>query len=389
MAACSAAPDRETLLLTDRALGACSSAMAQGGLQLPFPTDASRERLVEDMVRSARVALDRDLVAHFVDEIAGCVDELEHWGLELDRDDTGALVRRTAGGLSEPRIVSAGDAIGPALMRVLLARARSVPLAIEAHARVARIEPTDDGFVLHVRDGDRDARPVRAATVVVATGGLTYRVAQSRHERTTNPRNENHVLYDALCEMGLPRTQDDLFQYQPFGIVGIDTGSIGRCVPESIVNLPVRLLDRHGNRVCDLRRDRLDVATAMRDAMRNGDAYSVGDGGHGLRLTLADVDPAEMTERFPRLTALLERNRALGDDVLVRPFLHYQLGGLAAPLDGTTVVPGMFVAGEMVGGLHGKNRLMGNGITDSLVRGRLAGRAAVSYAGAREPRVTP
>jgi len=65
--------------------------------------------------------------------------------------------------------------------------------------------------------------------------------------------------------------------------------------------------------------------------------------------------------------------------VLVRPFLHYQLGGFRTGLDGATTIPGLFLAGEMTGGLHGRNRLMGNGITDSLVRGRISGHAAVSF----------
>ncbi len=58
------------------------------------------------------------------------------------------------------------------------------------------------------------------------------------------------------------------------------------------------------------------------------------------------------------------------------PYLHYQTGGFVTDSDGATPIPGLYLAGEMVGGLHGRNRLMGNGITDSLVHGRIVGQAA-------------
>jgi aspartate oxidase len=380
MAACTAAPHAETVVLTDRALGACNSAMAQGGLQLPYTTEASRASFVADIVRSARVPIDELLVRQFVDSVGGCVEELEGWGLELDRDETGALARVRAGGLSEARIVSSGDSIGVALARVLRDHTQSLGVRVETHSTVLRVEPGDEFVTLSVRDRDGAIRPLRARAVVAATGGVTYRRAHRRHEATTNPQNDNHVLYDALCDLGLERVHEDFFQYQPFGIVSFDGGSVGRCVPESIVNYPVRLLDRHGETVCDLSRDRLEVGDAMRDAMERGDAYSAADGGLGLVLTLSGVDPDELRAHFPKLAAHLDRNGALGADVLVRPFLHYQLGGFRAMLDGRTRVPGLFLAGEMTGGLHGRNRLMGNGITESLVRGRMAGAAASAFA---------
>jgi L-aspartate oxidase len=376
------------LLITDRALGACNSAMAQGGLQVALPDPDSKARFVADIVRSARVPLDEALVSSFVDRVGGCIEELERWGLALDRDETGELIRRRAGGLSDPRIVGVGDSIGPALMQVLHARLQVVGVETRAQTRVVRVEPRDGYVKLEVVDPDGSARVVRAAAVVAATGGLSFRVAGDRGEPTTNPRNSNHVLYEALCDLGLPRVHEEYFQYQPFGIVSLATGSVGRCVPESITNSPVRLLDRRGDVVCDLTIDRLAIADAMRDAMRDGRGYVTGDGRSALRLTLSDVSDDELRETFPKLAALLERSAALGDDVLVQPFLHYQLGGFRAGLDGTTAVPGLFLAGEMTGGLHGRNRLMGNGITDSLVRGRLSGRAAadfVQHRGAARP----
>jgi succinate dehydrogenase/fumarate reductase flavoprotein subunit len=215
--------------------------------------------------------------------------------------------------------------------------------------------------------------------VIVATGGRSYHAAHERGEPTTNPRNDNHVVYSAVAQLGLERVHDELFQYQPFGLVEIATGSVRRCVPESIINFPVRLIDRHGELVCRLDADRLTICEAMRRATQRGDAYVTADGDRGLLLTLSDVPAVELSERLPKLAALLTRHEQLGHDVLVAPFLHYQLGGFRTALHGATAIPGLFLAGEMTGGLHGLNRLMGNGITESLVRGRLAGKAAVTF----------
>ena len=95
-------------------------------------------------------------------------------------------------------------------------------------------------------------------------------------------------------------------------------------------------------------------------------------------MTLGDLDSDEVAARFPGMWRVLEAQGLAGRDVLVRPFLHYWLGGLEAGADGSTRVPGVFLAGEMAGGLHGRNRLMGAGITDALVSGRIAGAAAAA-----------
>jgi aspartate oxidase len=110
-------------------------------------------------------------------------------------------------------------------------------------------------------------------------------------------------------------------------------------------------------------------------------AERLDDGSPGLWLTLSDVDPDALRRHFPKLVQYLERHDQLGADVLVFPFLHYYLGGFRVNARGESAWPGLFLAGEMVGGLHGRNRLMGNGITDSLVHGRLAGRMAREYVG--------
>lgn len=369
MAAIAASEAADTLLLTDGPVGRANSAMAQGGLHVPFDTDESRRSMADDMIRSARTPVDRGRVDAFVAAVGPTVTMLQSWGLALDREPDGSLVRRTAGGLGEPRIVTSGDRIGPALMAVLESRMRASAVEVRERARVAAVEPGEPISLL-LDDGGT----VSADAVVVCSGGVTHREAQRTGRPTTNPPNTNHTLFEALRDLGLPAVDEGVFQYQPFGLLEAP-GSVGRCVPESVVGLGVRVVDRHGDEVAPAAADRLTVTEAMHEAIAGGRGVETASG-TGVVLTLGDVDPAALAESYPSLCRTLERMDALGGDVVVRPFLHYHLGGLAASPDGETSIPGLFVAGEMVGGLHGRNRLMGNGITDSLVHGRRAGLAA-------------
>lgn len=376
MAAIAAGPD--TVLFTDGPLGKSNSSMAQGGLQLPPAGAAARERFAEDMRRSARVPLDRDRVAAFIDHVEETIACLVDWGLELDRDAQGAIVRRMAGGLSEPRIVSARDQIGPAIMKLLLHRVREAPVHVVDHARVVDVRPADGGLALDVeRAGGVEHWHARA--VVCCTGGVTYREARRRALPTTNPANENHVLFDRLAAAGLALEHADFFQFQPYGLAASGHEPVGRCVPESIVNFRVRLLDRDGAEVGAVGEDRFALTQRMFAAAEAGRAVRLDDGSPGLWLTLSEVDPDALRRHFPKLVQYLDRHDQVGADVLVFPFLHYYLGGLRVDARCASAWPGLFLAGEMVGGLHGRNRLMGNGITDSLVHGRLAGRMAREY----------
>ncbi|HSP97437.1 MAG TPA: FAD-binding protein [Candidatus Dormibacteraeota bacterium] len=379
MAAIAAADAPETVLFTDGPLGKSNSSMAQGGLQLPPPGADALERFGADMRRSARVPLDAARVAAFVAHVEETIACLVDWGLELDRDAQGEVVRRMAGGLSEPRIVSSRDQIGPAIMKILLNRVRAARVHVVDHARVVDVRPAARGVVLEVERAGGAVEQWRARAAVCCTGGVTFREAQRRALPTTNPANENHVLFDRLAAAGLPLEHADFFQFQPYGLAESGHEAVGRCVPESIVNFRVRLLDRYGAEIGAVGQDRYALTQRMFAGAEEGRAVRLDDGSPGFWLTLSDVDPDALRRHFPKLVQYLERHDKLGADVLVFPFLHYFLGGFRVNVRCESPWPGLFLAGEMVGGLHGRNRLMGNGITDSLVHGRLAGRTAREY----------
>lgn len=366
-----------TTLVTDGPVGRSNSVMAQGGIQMPGPTRGSRDSLVADMVESARLPLDQARVRRFADELAETVSLVAGWGLALDRDQAGEPVRHLAGGMSEPRVVSVGDRLGPSLVKVLRARLDALGVEVQSGRRVTGVRPAREGIVLETSgsSGDREGR---AAAVVLATGGIAHDEARRRGERTTNPPNGNGHLVAVLRRLGLATVHEDLYQYQPFGLVEVD-GPTGVCVPETVGELPVRLVDRRGEPVAAAGSDRLEITEAIGAVINRGDGVTTRLG-TGVRLTLGDVDGADLAARFPSLYRTLARHGLAGGDVIVRPFLHYWLGGFVVDVECATAIPGLYLAGEIVGGLHGRNRLMGNGIADALVHGRRAGLGAARRA---------
>ena len=392
------------VVLTDRGLGTSASAVAQGGLQLPADTDEARAAMRSDMLASGGDGVDPERVRHFVDSIRPAIDRLVSWGLELDRGPDGTPLTLSAGGLSEPRIVTSGRRIGPAVLRVLRDRLDELGTTVRTRTTVVAIRPSPDGQTVEVDvttaaagagaaaqdDGETveaetaDAgtgdtvsgaiETIVARSVIVATGGRSFDEGRRTGRPTSNPTNRNESMHDVLRGLGIDEVDPDLFQYHPYGIVGADGVDTGVCVPESIVAFGGRLVDDDGGALVDPTADRAQVVAAMRRHL--GD--DAGASGATCRLSLDGVDEAALLDRYPHLRRLLDGRRRTDGTIPVRPVLHYQLGGFVVGPDGSTTVPGLFLAGEITGGLHGRNRLMGNGITEAVVDGWSAARAALA-----------
>ncbi len=375
MASCVAHPEVPTLLVTDRGIGTSNSAVAQGGLQLPDEDASAIERFRDDILRSGGPSVDTERLDHFVNAVRPTVERLRAWGLELDLDDEGRPIKRLAGGLSEPRVVTAGDRIGSAILKVLRSRAEHLGVSVVTKRQIVDLQHRGDAFVLR----DRDGGDIQARAVIVGVGGGAFEFARQTGRPTSNPPNANTTLYAALRRLGLVEIDPDLFQFQPYGIVDTDGTITGKCVPESIVELGARVVDRSGAAVAPPRADRRSLTAAMFASMDNGTAEIAPNGQPVLRLTLGKVAPQLVEQRYPHLGRVYGRSRLDGGDVFVVPVLHYQLGGFAVEPDGSTPIPGLFLAGEVTGGLHGHNRLMGNGITEAVVDGFVAGQAAIDY----------
>lgn len=348
-----------TTLITDGPLGRSNSIMAQGGIQAPHDDAADVELMIEDALAVASGEAEERRVRSFVTELPQLLVELEQRGLEFDRDVNGQLLRRSAGGLSSPRIATVGDQIGRPLMR-LLREQISRSADVLTHTRVTAVR-ADGQLACVTNDG-----LITSRALIVATGGVAYQSALDSGELTSNPPNQNARLRQSLDELGLDATIPLRFQWHPFGVIASRKGITLSCLPESIAALGPRLVTGSGESVQSLPAPRGEVVEAMKSARARG---------LSLHLTLGDMDDAERG-RFPKVTRLMNEYGPIPE---VTPVLHYELSGYRTGLDQSTSVPGLFLAGEIVGGIHGKERLMGTGVADSLVHGRRAGQSAAHF----------
>lgn len=347
-----------TIIATDGALGRSNSVMAQGGIQIPRGDDADVSSMVLDMLAVGGEDLDATRIERFVSELPEMLSLLEAWGLEFDRDRFGELIRRRAGGLSAPRIVTAGDQIGRPLVRLLRHRVESSCEVLTSCA-VEGLS-VGDGFRLLTDSGE-----IRARAVVIAVGGTAYEEARLTGELTSNPPNDNALIRSSLRALGLSEVSPRRFQWHPFGLVASKKGITVSCVPESVAALgPMLVAD--GREVAVLPSPRSQVVAAMRE---------VDQAGSPVTLTLSDLPPDDLL-RFPNVQRYISR---YGAEPQVTPVLHYELSGFETAMDQSTAIPGLYLAGEIVGGIHGKERLMGAGVADSLVHGRRAGESAVRF----------
>lgn len=364
----------DVTVITDRALGASNSVMARGGLHVPLDSRDSEKKMAQDMRASGGPAVRTELIDPFVSRVRPAIAELERWGLQLDRNEKGHLRRRIAGGMTEPRIVGVGDSIGAPLIRLMTQRLRASPNAtVLEHTAAERIEPASAN---HWQTHSASGATIRSKRVIVATGGATHRWATRHNIDCTNPQNHNQTGVTMLDALELETVDRNLFQFQPFGIV--DSRSATRpvqAIPETIVEYPVELLDATNSPVVAIRAGRRSL-TAAAFAARDGDRLVRSPGGQsGLVLTLSRLN-ADQLGQLPKMVKTLRRlglaDDTGADDVIVFPAAHYQLGGFVRAADGSTSFEGLYLAGEVSGGLHGHDRLMGNGLTESIVTGMAA-----------------
>jgi len=373
-AALGAAQHADVIMFTDRAFGRSNSVHAQGGLQRPHDTDASRKLMVADIERSAREPINKGRIEAITLQAAQVVDRLRDWGMPFDMTADGAYVRHLAGGLSDARIISAGDRIGSILLRTLGDRIRDHPrIDVRAWSSVVDLHHEQPAtWTAQVVPRDTGRYAITTPAIVVATGGSSYGHAKQAGLLTTNPENENHSMTAVLSNLGIEKPTHNRFQFHPYGIVSAGGGTTVRGVPERITRLGIRLLDRYGSEIAAPQADRLEIVSRYEQVAAQGDLVER-DGVHGALLSLSDLPWATIENQFPAFARWAAGRGIDAEDPIVQPVVHYQLDGFVVDRRGATGLQGLFLAGEITGGIHGANRLMGMGLTQSLVDGWIAG----------------
>jgi succinate dehydrogenase/fumarate reductase flavoprotein subunit len=366
-------------LATKTTLQACNSAKAQGGIQAAFGEDDSPEIHAEDVMRSSHDTADRRLVEVLTSEAPSAIHWLEELGVEFTRSNGGYRLAR-CGGASRKRLLQVGDRTGHAITKALRETYEAGSGTELPHHALAALEPSESGWraSFETREAHAD---VEAATVVLAAGGRCFAEAKRRGELSTNHPNATGEVTRIVLEAGAEARDLDALQYHPNGGAWPDTMQ-GYSIPETTRAYGAVLLNADGEEFTDSLGPRDAVSQAIFDEVEKGKGVLTPDGRPAVWLDTARIarDDAEIS-----LPYMLRRYRAAGIDpllepILTYPVLHYQNGGLVIDEHAETTLEGVFACGEIAGGTHGRNRMMGNSLLECTVFGRRAGKAAAERA---------
>jgi L-aspartate oxidase len=364
-------------LATKGALQSCNSAKAQGGIQAAFGGDDSPEQHAEDVWKSSHETADRKLVEILTCEAPSAIHWLEELGVEFTREDGGYRLAR-CGGSSRKRLLQVGDRTGHAITTALREAVEGSDIRTFPKSPLAELARTENGW--HARCGDH---AIDAMTVVLAAGGRCYRVAQERGELSTNHPGATGEVTQMAADLGAELRDFDALQYHPNG--GAWPANMqGYSIPETTRAYGAVLLNADGEEFTDSLGPRDAVSQAIFDEVEKGKGVETPDGRPAVYLDTTRIPERDADVSLPYM---LRRYRAAGIDplkepILTYPVLHYQNGGLAIDADAQTTVEGLYACGEIAGGTHGRNRMMGNSLLECCVFGRRAGRAAAEKANA-------
>jgi aspartate oxidase len=367
----------EVVLVTKGSRASCNTGMAHGGIQAAVHPEDSPERHAQDVLDSSHGTADPELVSVLTSEAPEAIGWLESIGVEFSRDGDGYRLAR-CGGASIPRLLQVGDRTGHAIAKALRAELDRRGIAIHDHTALVGLERPNGGFAASLRHGD-DERRLDAGAVVLAAGGRCYKEAHDAGILTTNQPGSTGEATTLARALGAEVRDYDALQHHPTG--GAWPPPLqGFSIPETCRSYGATLRNAAGDRFCDELAPRDTVAAAIVRECEEGRGLVTPDGRPAVHLDTTAIDPEIAGEVIP---TMLRRYRAAGVDplqepILTYPVLHYQNGGLRIDGRGQTTVAGLFAAGEISGGVHGRNRMMGNSLLDCVVFGRRAGRAAAA-----------
>ncbi len=377
----------DVLVVTKLRMGDANTMMAEGGIQAADKENDSPAIHFVDAFGGGHYAAKRELLSKLVCDAPEAIQWLNNLGVEFDKDENGNMVTTHGGGTSRKRMHAAKDYSGAEIMRTLRDEVinrgitvvdftSAIELILDENGRAA-------GAVLLNMETD-ELLVAKAKTVVIATGG-----AGRMHYQGFPTSNHYGATADGLVlgyRAGAKLLYADTLQYHPTG-AAYPEQIFGALVTEKVRSLGAKLINVKGEAFMHPLETRdVSAASIIRECSDRGNGVDTGNGvGVWLDTPMIEKIGGEGTIEA-RIPAMMRMFAKYGIDIrkepiLVYPTLHYQNGGLDINVDGsTTNVENLYVAGEAVGGIHGRNRLMGNSLLDIIVFGRNAGQNAAKKA---------
>ncbi|MBE7038282.1 MAG: FAD-dependent oxidoreductase [Ruminococcaceae bacterium] len=371
------------MIVTKLRIGDANTMMAEGGIQAADKENDSPAIHFVDAFGGGHYAAKRELLKKLVCDAPEAIKWLNDLGVEFDKDKDGNMITTHGGGTSRKRMHAAKDYSGAEIMRTLRDEVlnRKIPVVDFTSAIELILDENGNaaGAVLMNME-TKEILVAKAKTVIIATGG-----AGRMHYQGFPTSNHYGATADGLVigyRAGANLLYADTLQYHPTG-AAFPEQIFGALVTEKVRSLGAKLINAKGEAFMHPLETRdVSAASIIRECSDRGNGVDTGSGlGVWLDTPMIEKIGGEGTIEA-RIPAMMRMFAKYGIDIrkepiLVYPTLHYQNGGLDINEDCmTTKVENLFVAGEAVGGIHGRNRLMGNSLLDIIVFGRSAGKNA-------------
>ena len=390
-AGCSAAIEADkagvkTMIVTKLRMGDANTMMAEGGIQAADKPNDSPAQHFLDAYGGGHFAAQKDLLYKLVTEAPEAIEWLSELGVEFDKAPDGTMITTHGGGTSRKRMHAAKDYSGAEIMRTLRDEVLNRQIPVVDFTSAIELVKDENGHcagAILMNMETKELYVARAKTVILATGG-----AGRLHYQGFPTSNHYGATADGLIlgyRAGAKLLYADTLQYHPTG-AAFPAQIYGALVTEKVRSVGAMLVNCDGEVFMNPLETR-DVAAAsiIREcsARNKGIQTPLGDA-VWLDTPMIELKNGAGTieKRIPAMMRMFGKHGIdiRTEPILVYPTLHYQNGGLHITPDGMTDVENLFAAGEVVGGIHGRNRLMGNSLLDIIVFGRNAGKSAAAKA---------
>ncbi|WP_246031602.1 FAD-binding protein [Salibacterium salarium] len=379
-------PNLKIIMSAKGLIGKCGcTRMVQGGYNVVLHPEDSIDKHFKDTMKGGGGINNQEMAWTLVNDAPKRIRELEtKMGVFFDRNEDGTVHQKPFAGQSFDRTVHRGDLTGIEIISrmrdqlfakpnvITWDEIRAVDLLIDEESqRLAgclMLDNTTGEFVV-----------VHAKSVIVGTGGAAtmYKIATPSLEKAGDGM--------AMCyRAGTEFLDMEMMQFHPTGLLAENSRLNGGVLEEGLRGAGGYLKNSKGERFMqDYDPDRMERSTRDRVSRAAYMEIMAGRGTplEGVYIDVSHLGKENVLKSFP---GMVERCRDVDKDlsedpVEISPAAHFQMGGVKVSTDCETEIPGLFVAGEDAGGVHGANRLGGNGVCDSTVFGARAGDAAASY----------
>ncbi len=372
-------PSLNILVVTKGLLGKSGcTRMVQGGFNVVLDPADSVERHFADTLKGGRYINDQELAWALVEDAPATINELEtQVGCFFDRRDDGTIHQKAFAGQSFDRTVHRGDLTGIEIMERL--RDQVLGRGIRVLEEHRAVELVADGtrvtgaLVLDIRRGTFTGVSSRATLLATGGGPTMYKIAAPSLEKSEDGLALAYRAGALMRDM-------EMVQFHPTGLLAGAGRVTGSVLEEGLRGAGGYLFNANGERYM-VRYDKDRMERATRDVVARAGYMEIMAGRHGPQggvfIDVSHLGAAFVRKTFP---GMVQRVKDVGFDLVtgpveVSPTAHFHMGGVAIDASGHSSLSGLYVAGEDAGGVHGANRLGGNGVAESTIYGRRVGDA--------------